>query len=116
MASSQSKRSFAAPTPSFGRHDLTHGSPEPPPRGGSSMSDGSLQPPSGREAPACSTRRLGRLPVRHRLPHDPRRYAQQQPAAGRIVMQAGASLAEGGWRELSNELEPPRGGGSGIRR
>src|SRR5262245_15102467 len=28
-------------------------------------------------------------------------------------MHAGASLSEGGWRELSNELEPPLGGGSG---
>jgi hypothetical protein len=35
------------------------------------------------------------------------------PRRRQLVNHYGASLSEGGWRELSNESEPPLGGGSG---
>src|SRR5258706_7157946 len=74
------------PTPSFGRHDLPHSSPAPPPRGGSSMFDHSLQPPSVREAPACLTSRpCGRHVIRE---FDSGEHAVWRgvPAAGRRVI------------------------------
>ncbi len=48
---------------------LTPSSPEPPPRGSSSVFDGTLQPPSKREAPVSLTRPARRLSVRRALPY-----------------------------------------------
>jgi hypothetical protein len=40
----ESRSHRSALRPSFGRHDLTHRSPAPPPRGGSGMFDDTTQP------------------------------------------------------------------------
>ena len=83
-----------------------------PPGGGSGSFDGSLQPPSAREAPACLTNR----PVGRWFASRGRLHANSRPA-GRLVSHAGTPSPARGQGEPSNELEPPsrrEAGGSGA--
>src|SRR5213596_2505631 len=95
-----------SPTPTCGRHDLSHRSPCPPPRGGSSMFDGSPKSPSKRGTPARRTKHLAwldrhrsaeRLEGRSRPAGWPARYPCWKPPLG------------GGWGELYVKPAPANG-------